>query len=185
LTILFPDRIRSDQTMPDWNDPSKLRQMTIVVAPGEVFGIMGSAVRLLPDSARIEQEKEIKRRPLSILRARKSVNPAVSGSGKAGETAVEQVAVEIDHASYTLGIDPATGRILSLSARRRGPQGNFGEFVQSFSDFRTVGSLTLPFKITTTFNGQPWKEQSPTIEAITVNGKIDPALFEKSKTRAQ
>lgn len=185
LTILFPDRIRSDQTMPDWNDPSMLRQMTIVVAPGEVFGIMGSAVRPLPDSARIEQEKEIKRRPLSILRARKSVNPAVSGSGKAGETAVEQVTVEIDHASYTLGIDPATGRILSLSARRRGPQGNFGEFVQSFSDFRTVGSLTLPFKIVATFNGQPWKEQSPTIEAIAVNGKIDPALFEKPKTKAQ
>jgi YHS domain-containing protein len=185
LTILFPDRIRSDRTMPDWNDPSTLRQMTIVVAPGEVFGTMGSAVRSLPDSARIEQEKEIKRRPLSILRARKSVNPVVSGSGKAGETAVEQVAVEIDHASYTLGIDPATGRILSLSTRRRGPQGNFGEFVQSFSDFRTVGSLILPFKITATFNGQPWKEQSPTIEAITLNGKIDPALFEKPKTKTQ
>jgi hypothetical protein len=70
---------------------------------------------------------------------------------------------------------------LSLSSWRRGPQGNFGQFVQAFSDFRTVDGLTLPFKITSTFDGQPWKEQSPTIEQISVNGKIDPALFEKPK----
>jgi hypothetical protein len=128
------------------------------------------------------------RRLLSILRARKtaSFNAAAVGTCKIGETPVEQVAVEIDHTSYALGIDPGTGRILTLSTWRRGPEGNFGEFVQVFSDFRSVDGLTLPFKITTTFNGQPWKEQSPTIEAITVNGKIDPALFEKpSINRAQ
>ena len=97
------------------------------------------------------------------------------------------MAVEIDHASYTLGIDPATGRILSLSVWRRGPQGNFGQFVQIFSDFRSRRRPDPAVQsITATFNGQPWKEQSPTIEAITVNGKIDPSLFEKpSVNRSQ
>jgi YHS domain-containing protein len=184
LTVAFPDRIRFEQVMPDWNDSSKVRQVTMVISAGEVFGIMGGVARQLPDSARIGQEKEVNRRLLSILRARKSLNAAAIGSGKIGETLVEQVAIEIDHASYTLGIDPATGRILSLSAWRRGPEGNFGQFVQTFSDFRAVDGLTLPFKITGTFNSQPWKEQSPTVETIAVNRKIDPALFEKPKVKS-
>lgn len=185
LTVVFPDRIWFEQVVPDWNDPSKVRQVTMVISAGEVFGIMGGVARQLPDSARIGQEKEVNRRLLSILRARKSLNPAAIGSGKIGETPVEQVAIEIDHASYTLGIDPATGRILSLSAWRRGPEGNFGQFVQTFSDFRAVDGLTLPFKITGTFNSQPWNEQSPTVETIAVNRKIDPALFEMPKVKTE
>jgi YHS domain-containing protein len=185
LTVVFPDRIRSERVMPDYEDASKVRQFATVVTATEVFAVMGSVTRPLPNSARIEQEKEVNRRLLAILRARNSFNPAAIGSGKVAETAVEQVAIEIDRASYSLGIDPATGRILSLAAWRRGPDGSFGQFVQVFSDFRTVDGLTLPFKMTATFDGQPWKEQSPTIEAIAVNGKIDPALFEKPKAKTE
>ena len=179
LTVLYPDRIRSDQTMPDWNNPSAMRQMSIVIMPSQVFGIMAGDARSLPDSVRNDQEKDLKRRQLSILRGRKSVTPAAIGNGNVGGTAVEQVAIEIDGVRHTLGIDPATGRILSLSYRRRGPDGSFGQFVQVFSDFREVGGLTLPFKVNATFNDQPWKEQSPTIGEIVVNAKIDPALFER------
>ena len=183
LTVVFPDRIRSERVMPDYEDPSKVRQFATVVTASEVFVVMSGAVRPFPNSARIEQEREVNRRLVSILRNRKSISAAAIGSGKVGDTAVEQVAIEIDHAMYTLGIDPVSGRILSLSGWRRGPDGSFGQFVQAFSDFRTVDGLTLPFKITATFDGQPWKEQSPTIEAIAVNGKIDPALFEKPKAK--
>lgn len=184
LTVLFPDRIRSEQVMPDWNNPSATRQMVMVITPSESFEVGPNSVEPMHPVHRSEQEREIKRRPLSILRARKSAsfNPAATGSSKVGKTAVEQVAVELDGTSYTLGIDPATGRILSLSYQRRGPQGIFGQFVQVFSDFRAVDGLTLPFKVTATFNDQTWKEQSPTIESIAINGKIDPALFEKPKT---
>lgn len=185
LTILFPDRIRADQSMPDWNNPSAMRQMSIVIVPGQVFGIMSSNgagdARPLPESVRIDREREIKQRLISILRARKGSSPAAIGSGKVGDTAVEQVALEIDGVRHVLSIDPATGRVLSLSSWRRGPEGNFGQFVQAFSDFRAVDGLTLPFKITAAFDGQPWKEQSPTIDEITVNGKIDQALFEAPK----
>src|SRR4030095_6903482 len=98
-----------------------------------------------------------------------------------GETAVERVTVELTGARYTLSIDPATGRILSLSYKTRGPRGAFGQFVQSFSAFRAVDGLTLPFKVTATFEGRPWKDQSSTIESIVINGAIDAALFEKPK----
>jgi hypothetical protein len=44
-----------------------------------------------------------------------------------------------------------------------------------------VDGLTLPFKVDATFDGQPWKNQSSTVETIVINGAIDPALFEKPK----
>lgn len=183
LTLLFPDRLRLERVGPDFNNPATTRQMAVVITPSESFTAAPNGVQPLNDIARLDQEREIKRRPLSILRARKSANfkPAAIGSGKVGEATVEQVAVELEGTSYTLAIDSATGRLLSLSYQRRGPEGTFGQFVQEFSDFRTVDGLTLPFKISATFDGQPWKGQSATIEAININGKVDPALFEKPK----
>jgi len=183
-TLLFPDRSRVDQSMPDWSNASAMRQGAIIIAAGEAFAITPNGVRSLPEAARIAQESELKRQPLSILRARKSAGfkPVAVGSGNAGETAVEQVAVELDGTVYTLGIDPASGRVLSLSYRRRGPGGDYGQLTKVFSDFRAVSGLILPFKVTTAFADQLWKEQSATVESITVNGKVDPALFEKPKT---
>jgi YHS domain-containing protein len=183
LLIAFPDRFRFALSMPDYNDPSVTIQPVIVILPGEAFAIMRNGVRPAPDAARADQEQQIQRKPLSILRARSGAGfKAVAiGPGKAGEIAVEKVAVELQGARYTLGIDPAMGRILSVSYNRRGPQGAFGEFTQTFSDFRAVEGLTLPFKVDATFDGQPWKNQSSTVETIVINGAIDPALFEKPK----
>jgi hypothetical protein len=89
--------------------------------------------------------------------------------------------VDIDGTNYTLGVDPATGRLLTLSYWRRGPAGYFGNLTKVFSDFRTVDGVTLPFKVTATFNDEPWKEQSANVVSIAINGKPDPALFEKPK----
>ena len=182
LKILFPDRIRMDRSMPDYNDASVTRRMALVIIPGEAFGVAQSAVQPMNDVARIEQEKEIRRRPLSILRSRMNLKPVAIGPSRIGEMAVEQVAVEIDQTSYTLGLDPSTGRLMSLSYRRHGPDGVVGQLVQVYSDFRSVEGLTLPFKITATIDGQPWKDQSSTIEAITINGTVDRSLFEKPQT---
>ena len=183
LTIAFPDRVRLDQVIPDYANPSVMRQAAVVITPTDAFAITPSGIRPMSDAYRIDQEHEIYRRPLAILRARKnaSFNPAATGSANVSETTVELVAVEMDGNSYTLGVDPASGRILSLSYRRRGPGCDFGQITKVFSDFRAVDGVTLPFRVTAAFNGQPWKEQSATVESIILNGKIDPALFEKPK----
>src|SRR5205085_2228437 len=88
LTAVFPDRLHLERAMPDWNNSSALRRMTIVITPREVFGSMAGVARSLPDTARLEPEREFKQRPFSILRARKSAgfNPAALGGGKIGET---------------------------------------------------------------------------------------------------
>jgi YHS domain-containing protein len=185
LLIVFPDHIRFALSMPDYNDPSVTIQPVSVILPGEAFVITPRGVTPAPDAARADQERQVQRKPLSILRSRNGAGfkAAAAGHGKAGETAVEKVAVESQGAPYTLGIDPATGRILSLSYMRRGPQGTLGEFVQTFSDFRSVDGLTLPFKVDASFDGQPWKNQSSIVETIVINGAIDPTLFEKPKQR--
>jgi len=181
LTLIFPGHSRLERAMPDFNNPSVMRRMALVVTPNESFIIAPNGVQPANEMIRLDQEREIRRRPLSILRARKGADfkPSAMGGGKVGDATVEQVAIAMDGASYMLGIDPATGRLLSLTYERRGPEGNFGQFVQVFSDFRAVDGLTLPFKTTGAFNGRPWKEQSSTVEAVTLNGKVDPALFEK------
>ena len=48
-----------------------------------------------------------------------------------------------------------------------------------YSDFRTVDGLSLPFKMSATFEGQPLPALTGTIEAVTINGQIDPASFKK------
>ena len=188
LTILFPGRVRLDQVMPDFMNPATTRKAALIIADGVAFAITPNGTRQFDDAFRIDQEREIKRRPLAILRARKNANfnAAAIGSANAGESMVEQVAVQIDGSIYTLGIDAASGRILSLSYRRRGRGGDFGQITKVFSDFRTSEGLTLPFKVQATFNGEAWEEQSAAIQEIKINSKVDPAIFEKpSSAKAQ
>ncbi len=179
LTWVFPDRVRAERTFaPDMT-------LATVVTPGEAFFVMRGASPML-DEQRAAFEKQFKRSLLAVLRARKGEGFKASavGAGKAGETSVEQVEVAFDGLLLTLGIDPTTGRILSLAYRGRGPGGVFGEVVESFSDYRTVDGLNLPFKVTGTFNGEADPLQSYRIESLVINGDISPALFEKPKPTA-
>jgi len=184
LTIIFPDRFRTEQAGPDFVNPTVTRKTAVVVTPGESFVVGPDGTQTLPPDYRVVQQQELNRRPLSILRARKTASFKVvaAGTGTVGQTSVEKVAVEFDGTSYMLGLDSANGRIVSLTYRRRGPRGEFGEVVKTYADFRTVNGLTLPFKVDATFNGEPWKEQSATIDSIAINSKVDAALFEKPKS---
>ncbi|HMV84806.1 MAG TPA: hypothetical protein PLD20_17705 [Blastocatellia bacterium] len=184
LRMTFPERVRLEIEMPGFNDPSVMMHQVMVLA-GEPF-VVNSSGKVFPlDGAqRVEQERQLQRKPLSILRARVGLKATYLGAGKVGETAVEQVAVELAGAPVVLGFETATGRLLSLSYQRHGPpQGAYGEFVQIFSDFRTVAGVTLPFKITAMFNGQLWKDQSSVIETLTLNGELDAKLFEKPQVK--
>ena len=136
----------------------------------------------MPALYRTELEKQVKRSVLEVMRARKRTDfkIATTSAGKVGETSVEQVDVMFDNVRLRLGIDPASGRVLSLAYKgRQSSSGEIGEIVLLFSDFRAVDGLTLPFKTTGTFNGLHDPQQTYTVEAITLNGKLDPAAFEK------
>jgi YHS domain-containing protein len=175
-TIIFPDRARLERIM-------RFGTLVEVLVPGDSFTVFPGGLRTMTAMQRADQDKQARRNQVAILRARKGsgFHATAIGSGKVGETAVEQVAVDLDGLKMTVGIEPSTGRILSLSYHERGAGGAFGDIVKTFSDFRTVEGLTLPFKTTTTFNGEPAQDLSPAVESLIINGKVDPAIFEKPK----
>src|SRR4029079_12741766 len=114
--------------------------------------------------------------PIFLLRAR--TRPDFKASGTE-----ESVDVELAGFTTKLGIDPGTGRVVSQTYRGRGPGGVVGQIVINYSDFRTVEGLSLPFKTTATFDGQPFPALSGTIEALTINGQIDPSSFKKPQPK--
>jgi hypothetical protein len=156
--------------------------MALVLTPEAAFALTPQGERPLPPSMRERMEKEFRHSPLFLLRYRKepTFNPTAVGTGKAGAVPVELVAVEYGGETVTLGIDPASGRVLTVAYRGEGPSGAPGDIVQTLSDFRDVNGVMLPFKSVSTFNGEPGS--SSTSEAIVLNSPIDQSRFERPKT---
>jgi hypothetical protein len=155
-----------------------------VVTPGGGFYVTPRGAGDLFDVQRDAYEEQFMRSPLPIMRARRVAEFAAVGAAKVGSTTVEQVDVSVGRVRVRLGIDPATGRVLTLAYRGRGSSGAFGRIVRTFSDFRAVGGLTLPFKTTGVFDGEADPTQTSTAESIVVNADLSPALFERPKPAA-
>ena len=188
LLLVFPDKLRHERLMPEFRDPSVMGKQVLVITPNESFGLGGPrGVFPVNEGARGQEEQDLNRKPLSLLRARQrpGFQAVALGTAMVGATKVEQVALTGMGDEFVLGIDPTTGRIFSLTQQRRGPDGQFGQLVQLFDDYRTVNGLNLPFKVTATFDGQAWRAMSAQVEEIVINGNIEPALFEKPKVEKQ
>ncbi len=127
----------------------------------------------MPEAGRAAIYKELYHELIVLLRAR------TRSDFKAWATGNSDVAVELPGFTTTLGIDPATGRVVSQTYKGRGPGGVLGEITINYSDYRSIEGLSLPFKTTATFDGQPLPPLSTTIETIKINGEIDPSSFKK------
>ena len=181
LTRLFPDRVRLEQTR-------TFGTIINVISGGESFTVFKNGervnVNLLSLSARDDIRRQSELTPLEILRARTRADFKVAyvGTEKIQNATVEQIEISYDGLNLKLGIDATNGQIVNLTYRGRNrSNGELGEIVKTFADFRNVDGLTLPFKTTGIFNGQPEPEQSYAIESIAFNIKPDLAAFEKPK----
>jgi YHS domain-containing protein len=176
LLLSFPGSMRLESVRPNFT-------LTSVVGPAESFIVVNNtAPRTMSEANRAAIEKELQHEPIVLLRAR-SRSDFKAAALKEGDHAVEVVELELAGFNTKLGIDPATGRVLSQTYRGRGPGAVIGEIVINYSDFRAVEGpvkeLALPFKVTATFDGQPFPALSARIEAIGINAQIDPASFKK------
>jgi YHS domain-containing protein len=174
LLFVFPDTLRQETIRPTFT-------LASVVSPSDSFFVFNNRSNPMLDGTRRAVVKELNHELLVLVRARTlpEFRAFAAGSYKVGDTAVERVDIELPGFTTTLGIDPSTGRILAQTYRGRGPGGVLGDIAISYSDFRTVEGISLPFKITTTFDGQPLPPQSATIESVTINGQVDPANFKR------
>lgn len=85
----------------------------------------------------------------------------------------------------TLGLDPVSGRVHSISFVDRNSEGEVGEYIVVYSDFRAVDGLMLPFAERALFRGAPDDSLTRTIEAIAINPPLDGALFEPGPAGGQ
>jgi YHS domain-containing protein len=166
LTLSLPDSLRQETVRPTFT-------LAYVIAPAESFVVVNNRARPMPDDNRTAIYKELNHDLIFLLRARTRSDFKASFAGN------DAVDVELPEFTTTLAIDPGTGRVVSQTYRGRGPGGVLGQIVINYSDYRTVEGLSLPFKTSATFNGEPFPALSATVEALTVNGQIDPATFKK------
>jgi hypothetical protein len=132
------------------------------------------------DPAQVDAlRKEANRHLLVLLRARSRADfrAAAAGPAKAGDADVELLTVSFDGATTTLGIDPTTGRVLTARYRGRPGVGSLGEIIESFSDFRTVDGLTIPFGRAATWKGRSVAALSVPVATVRLNLPIDPTRF--------
>jgi hypothetical protein len=167
LVLSFPDTVRQETIRPTFT-------LTSIITPADSFVIVNNVARPMSEASRTAVYKDLNHDPLFLLRARTRPDFKASVATEAG-----YVDVELPGFTTTLGIDPGTGRVVSQKYTGRGPGGVVGQIVINYSDFRTVEGLSLPFKTTATFDGQPFPALTTTSEAVTVNGQIDPSAFKK------
>jgi YHS domain-containing protein len=165
LVLAFPDTLRQETVRSNFT-------LASVITPSDSFVLVNNSARPMSEANRAFVHKELNHELLVLFRARMRSDFKAWAEGKAVE-------VELPGFTTTLEIDPGTGRVISQAYRGRGPGGVVGQIVINYSDFRTVEGLSLPFKSTATFDGQPFPALSATVEALTINGQIDPSSFKK------
>ena len=170
LVVAFPDTLRQEIVRPNFT-------ITSVVTPSDSFIHVNNTARPMSEANRATLYKELNHDLIFLFRARTRPDFKASLSTDRGEG--KTVDIELPDFTTTLGIDPGSGRVVNQTYRGRGPGGVVGQIVITYSDFRPVEGLSLPFKATATFDGQPFHALSATTEAITINGQIDPSTFKK------
>jgi YHS domain-containing protein len=167
LRVVPPDRVRLDQTI------SGRGTFGTVLISGESFSLAQGTVRAIePAAANALREELHQRHPVLLMRARTSPDFRTVAAGP--NRTVVQVG---DGPTMTLTVDAATHLLASVALRSRGPAGEVGELVYTYSDYRMENGVTLPFRVTVTFEGEPFPQRSAVIEAVRLNQSIDPGAF--------
>jgi hypothetical protein len=116
-------------------------------------------------------EQEIGREIVPLLRARKDASfQAAAVSGDA--VRIRNGAVDV-----IFRLEAGSGRILSATFDDRNGDGEIGETVIAYADYRDAGGLSLPFSRQALFNGAPNPIRTRAIDAITINEPLADALF--------
>jgi hypothetical protein len=172
----FPDHARQEQTA---SVQGKTNTTATVWSPEGVWfvGGQGQAFPMPPASAP-NLARDFGRHPVALLRARlaSGFKAFAVGTVNLDGSVLKNVRVVNGPLDVTLGVD-SQGRITSVSFQDRGSEGEYGNFVVQYSDFRRVEGLTLPFGVRTTFNGQPEPNQSWTLDSVALNASLDATLF--------
>lgn len=165
--ILLPDSSRRIMKTP-------MGEMTMVMTPSAAFVAGPMGTQDLPGSQRAAMESENKTDLLTVLR--NINNPAytftVTGTEQVGGVNAQVLQVNAGGSSFKWYVDPATGRIL-----RKVSTGRMGEQITEYSDWKSVGGISMPHTMTVTAGGQ--QMGGATLTTLEINPTVDPKIFEK------
>ncbi len=171
LVFAFPDLLRQEIVRPNFT-------LVSVITPSDAFVQVNNGARPMSEASRAAIQKDLLHDLVILFRAR--TRPEFKAwATDATDSTLDHLDVELPGFTTRLGIERATGRIVNQTYTGRGPGGVVGQIVINYSDYRTVEGLSLPFKTTATFDGQPLPAFSATVEALKVNAEIEPSAFKK------
>lgn len=149
LLTVHEDAVRIDQS---WGDH---RYSTILQKDGGCFVGNSGKQEPMHDTGARELQLAVMRQPLVLLRrlCGEGAVLTAAGKGKVGDVDVDWLDSFADAARTTLAI-AADGKVVQLRYRGRGPQLWYGDEQWTFSDFRSVGGLLLPFHQELVFDGK-------------------------------
>jgi hypothetical protein len=173
----FPDAIRAERDMPMRDGTMTI---TTLLLPHGGWGMAQDRVMPMYAAATDNARLDLGRHPIAILRQRTSAGFAAAALERATVAGIEvdQVRVRSGRMDATLGLDPGTGLIRTLAFVDRGPQGNYGQFVVVYDDYREVNGLKVPFARRALFDGAPDASRSAVFSSIEVNPALDRRLFD-------
>ncbi|MGH9522381.1 MAG: hypothetical protein ACRD3E_07600, partial [Terriglobales bacterium] len=147
--------------------------MHVVISPeGAWMSMEGQGSREMPASVRQQRIASIKHRLISVAQNANQETVTMGAKTPEGQT----IHITGDGVNDDWLINPQTGEVISSKFTGSGPQGP-EPFVVDFSDWRSAGSIKVPFKSVTQANGKT--EDTETTQTYEVNPTVDPKLFQK------
>jgi len=175
LTVM-PDRIRQQMQSP-------MGAMTMVLSPEASFMSLPMGTRDMPASQKENALRDLKTHPLYVAQHADDPKLVVraAGSEKFGEAEARVLELNVDGAEAKWLVDPASGHVLRAISRTTAGGAPVEQAVD-FSDFKTVGGVTFPFKRAIKRNGE--EAGGLDVQDLVINPPVDPKLFEKPPEKA-
>ena len=172
----FPDRARQDRRAEFEGKP--VGSSTLVTPDGAWYLTLQGQAYPAPSAGVPSLQADFGRHPIALLRNRRRAGAIAiaEAPGAVDGVNVQRIRIVDGAIDAIVTLDPAR-RIHSVSYVDRNSEGAYGTFTVRYSDYRAAEGLRLPFNVRTLFDGQPYPQQSWTVEAIAVNPTLDGSAF--------
>ena len=148
-TFVFPNQMRHELGAPE----SGSRAVRYFDG-SEGWESTPRGVREMNDVSKQFWRAEVFRNTFNLLRAEGEFSVQFEKREKVGESEAEVLLIRKESESVRLFVEPASGRLLKKAYRGIG-LGGPADIEQTYSDYREVGGVWVPFRVEITQNGFP------------------------------
>jgi YHS domain-containing protein len=177
----FPGEVRMERTV---TLPDRAMSSATLMTPAGMWYVSQGHAYPAPEAGRPSMQLDYGRQIVPLLHGRgdRSFKAAALGQRTVEGLTVNLLRVVNGGVDVTLGVDPSSGRIQTIAFADRNDQGEVGEYVIVYSDYRGTAGLMLPFAERAMFNGVADPSLMRRIDTIQINVPLDPELFRPGTT---